>query len=205
MKRSKLLQFITTDFQWFFKNMKQRKPISYFVGNGLMLLGAGLLLFIYYPILQVYLFPKEVGSNANSARSLIEIPKLHIAAPIIENVDPFNEKVYQEELTRGIAHAKGTSLPGKNGSIFLFAHSSDVPWRLSRYNTIFFRLGELNKRDEIIIKKDGKEYKYKVYDKKTVWPSEVKYLTDSKEDQLILQTCTPPGTAFQRLLIFAKP
>lgn len=41
--------------------------------------------------------------------------------------------------------------------------------------------------------------------KKTVWPNEVKYLKEDQGDILILQTCTPIGTALQRLLVFAKP
>lgn len=185
--------------------MFMKRSMSYYLGNGLMILAVSLFLFIYYPIVKIYLFPSFVYSNLNSLNFVIDIPKLKIQAPIIESVDPFNEEEYQEVLKRGVAHAKGTSIPGKGGSIFLFAHSSDVPWRLSYYNTIFFRLGELKNGDEIKITKNGKEYVYKVFDKKTVWPLEVQYLTKTKEDQLILQTCTPPGTSILRLLVFAKP
>ena len=61
------------------------------------------------------------------------------------------------------------------------------------------------KGDIIIISKDRKLYKYKVTDKKTVWPNEVNYLLETKKTQLILQTCVPIGTSFQRLLVFAEP
>lgn len=123
----------------------------------------------------------------------------------MEGVNPFNEEEYRKALEKGVAQAKGTALPGEKGTIFLFAHSSDFPWRITRYNVAFFRLPELQKGDKINIFRNGKEYKYKVTDKKTVWPSEVNYLLDTKKTQLILQTCFPIGTSLQRLLVFAKP
>ena len=77
---------------------------------------------------------------------------------------------------------------------------------MTRFNTVFLRLGELNMGDIISIYKDGKEYTYAVSDKKEVWPNEVSYLVNAEdEDILILQTCTPIGTDLKRLLIFAKP
>ena len=168
------------------------------------------LLWVYYPIITLYLFPQLVSQNVVDTSFSIEIPKIKVQSPVIAFVDPFNEKEYRVALEKGVAHAKGTAIPGEKGTSFLFAHSSDYPWRLSRYNTIFFRLGELNKGDSIIVRKDGKEYRYKVVDKKTVWPNEVSYLVNAQnKDQivktiLILQTCVPIGTAFQRLLIFAE-
>lgn len=70
---------------------------------------------------------------------------------------------------------------------------------------VFFKLEFVKNGDAIIVRKNGTSYIYKVYDKKTVWPNEVKYLKEDQGDILILQTCTPIGTALQRLLVFAKP
>ena len=164
-----------------------------------------LLAFIYYPIVSLYLFPPKIDSEVLTKPFYIKIPKINVAARIIQNVDPFNETEYRKSLEKGVAHAKNTSLPGEKSTMFLFAHSSDSPWRITRYNVAFFRLAELKKGDAIDIFKDGKEYKYKVNYKKTVWPSEVNYLLDTKKNQLILQTCVPIGTSFQRLLVFAVP
>ena len=164
-----------------------------------------ILVFIYYPIISLYLFPKKIDSKVLTKPFYIEIPKINVASQIIPNVDPFNETEYRKSLENGIAHAKDTSLPGEKGTSFLFAHSSDLPWRITRYNVAFFRLPELQKGDIIIISKDRKLYKYKVTDKKTVWPNEVNYLLETKKTQLILQTCVPIGTSFQRLLVFAEP
>lgn len=164
-----------------------------------------LLLFIYYPLLQLYFFPKKTDMNILRSDFYIEIPKINVLSKVVENVDPFNEAVYRKELEKGIAQAKGTSLPDENGTMYLFAHSSDLPWRITKYNVAFFRLAELKKGDVLTIGRRGSIYKYQVTDKKTVWPSDVSFLLESKNKQLILQTCAPIGTSLQRLLVFAKP
>ena len=96
-------------------------------------------------------------------------------------------------------------MPGETGTIFLFAHSSDAPWRLTRYNTVFLRLGGLEPGDEIHITTEKGEFIYRVREKKVVWPNETEYLTNIERDQLILQTCSPVGTDLKRLLVFADP
>ena len=191
--------------------MKKKNPstllrvnkIKALIGNLLIGLSIAIVLFIYYPIIMVYSLPTQI--NKVNADFSIEIPKIKLVSPVIKNVDAFNEKEYRKALIKGIAQAKGSALPGQKGTIFLFGHSSDYPWNLTRYNTIFLRLGDLEKNDLVILKKDGKEYRYRVFDKKVVWPNEVKYLSQNNKTQLILQTCTPIGTAFQRLLVFAEP
>ena len=164
------------------------------------------LTFIYYPYLKELLFPPRITPEVRmSAKFSLEIPSINVFSRVIENVDPYNEGVYLESLKQGVAHAKGTKLPGEGGTVYMFAHSSDVPWRITRYNTAFFKLDLVKNGDEIIVRRNGKEFKYKVFDKKTVWPNEVAYLKEDQGDFLILQTCTPVGTALQRLLVFAKP
>lgn len=175
-----------------------------FFGNVFIFISLLGIFYIYFPLLFLYFFPAKEPMLKNDS-FFIEIPKIKVKSIIIPNVDPFNQKEYREALEKGIAHAKKTSLPGDNGTSFLFGHSSDEPWRITRYNTVFLKLGELNNGDLIIINRNGKKYTYKVSDKKTVWPNEVKYLSPNSENKIILQTCTPIGTALMRLLIFAKP
>lgn len=190
--------------------MKNKKRVTDYIGNLMILLALGGLLFIYFPFIKIYIFPPKIQHTISGKGYYIQIPKINAQSPVILNVDPWNEKEYRQKLKMGVAHAISTSPPGEKGISYLFAHSSDDPWSIGRYNTIFFRLGELNINDEIFIFKDGKKNIYKVKDKKIVWPNEVEYLTkiDSQnikgQYQLILQTCYPIGTAFKRLLIFAE-
>lgn len=187
------------------KSKKQKNSkISKNIGNFLILGSIALFFLLFYPLISVYLFPPKIVDIQTLPDNYISVPRIHAQAPLNFNVDPFNETEYQEVLKRGVAHAKNTSLPGEKGSVFIFAHSSGNPIEISNYNTIFLKLGELQKNDEIKIKKSNKIYTYKVTEKKVVWPSEVEYLEQDK-DQLILQTCWPIGTSLKRLLIFATP
>ncbi len=188
-----------------FNIRKKRQTFSFYISNFLIITSLFGLGYIYFPLLRIYTITPEIKQTLPEKGLFITIPKIGAQSKVIENVDPWNESEYKKALTLGVAQAKGTHLPGENGLIFLFAHSSDNPFQITRYNTIFFKLNQLNNNDSIIITRNGKNYIYKVYDKKIVWPSEIQYLTDKQGDELILQTCTPPGTSLKRLLIFAKP
>ena len=165
------------------------------IGSTLITLSILLLFLIYYPFISLYLFPPSISLQPKSG-SYILIPKINALAPIIENVDPWSEKEYKEALKKGVAKAKDTN--------FYFAHSSLPPWEMTRINTAFLRLSELEPGDQIKIVKDGQEQNFLVSGKKQVWPNEVQFL-QSNSNQLVLQTCTPLGTAFKRLLVFANP
>lgn len=135
----------------------------------------------------------------------IVVPKIAANARIIRNVDTSNESNYLEALKLGVAHAKGTNFPGKGGNIFLFAHSTNYVWDIGDYNAVFYLLHKLDSGDEIHVLFEGVKHTYVVSDKKVVAPDDVKYLTEAtSEETLTLQTCWPPGTTFQRLLVFAK-
>ena len=89
----------------------------------------------------------------------------------------------------------------------MFAHSTDSPINIIRYNAIFYLLRELDRGDEIEVYFAGVKHRYIVTDKKIVEPTDVQYLTptnNESKEQLILQTCWPPGTTLKRLLIFAE-
>lgn len=171
------------------------------IGNICIIISLLLFAIVFTPFFTTYL-PRE--QQKIDTVSSVFIPKINAYAPVLYNVDPFDEKVYKKALTQGVAHAKGSATPGGSGTVYLFAHSSGMPWELTRYNTIFLRLAELSTGDTIYVYKDGSEYTYKVSGKKEVWPGEVSYLINNSTDKtLILQTCSPVGTDLKRLLVFA--
>lgn len=187
------------------KIKRTEKPFAYHLGNLIIALVLLSVFITFWPILEVYLFPPKIKPVAELKGNAITIPKISAQAPLILNVDPWNEKVYKEALTKGVAHAKNTSLPGDVGASFVFAHSSGNPWEITSYNTIFLRLGELMVGDEILITRNHKVYRYVVSDKKSVWPSEISYLENPMENKLTIMTCTPIGTSLKRLLVIAEP
>jgi LPXTG-site transpeptidase (sortase) family protein len=174
-----------------------------FAGNLLIVSSLIFLGFIYLPILRAYL-PSKPEALENPDFS-ISIPKINAYAPLVDNVDPWNESEYRSALEKGVAVSSGFAKPGETGTVYIFAHSSDSPWRISNYNTVFFRLNELRQGDEIKITYGGKSYEYRVNNSVEVWPNEVEALTKATGNQLILQTCTPVGTSLKRLLVFASP
>ena len=152
--------------------------------------------------------PKEQILTPKDPNFSILIPKIGASAKIFPNVDVNNQDQYLPILMQGVAHAAGTVFPGMNGNVYLFAHSTDNFWDVGRYNAVFYLLKDLNKGDEVVIFYQNKRYNYIVTGSKIVNSSDVSDLVNSQnkdKQQLILQTCWPPGTTLQRLLIFAQP
>lgn len=147
--------------------------------------------------------PVEVLVPEDPEFSLV-VPKIGANSRILANIDASDENIYLDALNKGIAHTWGTAFPGEGGHIFLFAHSTDYFWNVSTYNAIFYLLNKLENNDEINIFYNRKKYVYKVIGKEVVSPSEVTYLTrKTNKEFLTLQTCWPPGTTLERLLVFA--
>lgn len=193
------------------RSKKNQKPepisrgIMYYLGNLLIVSSLLLSFIIFYPLIASYLFPPPVKSQEMLPGDYITVPKIKAQAPILFNIDPKNHEVYSETLKHGVAHAKGTYLPGEKGTSFLFAHSSGNPLEQVNYNTVFVKLNELQIGDEILIKRNNKIYKYKVTQKKIVWPTDIQYLEKNNTPGIVIQTCWPIGTSIKRLLVFAAP
>lgn len=135
----------------------------------------------------------------------IVIPKINANAPVVKDVDAFDSNIYQQALSKGIAHAKGTSTPDTAGNTFLFAHSAENWLNASRYNAVFYLLYKLEKGDEFSVYYKGKEYIYKIEEKKTVSAENVEVMnTSSYPRSVTLMTCWPPGTTFQRLMVIGS-
>lgn len=139
----------------------------------------------------------------------IVIEKIAVNAPVVAGVDAGNYNEYMAALTKGVAHARGTALPGsktaENNNVFLFAHSAVDPIQARRYNSIFYLLRKLEKGDRVVTFYKEKRFDYIVFDKRVVEADDVRYLTDpSKEPILTLQTCDPPGSSLRRLIVTAR-
>lgn len=156
--------------------------------------------------------PTDENSNYSLQAKEIEInnfslviPKLDLEVPIIPRVDGNDKVAYFAALQNGVAHYKGTKLPGEGGNIFIFGHSSYYKSDPGKYKTVFRSLNSLVKGDEIEIILNDKSYYYLVSDKKFIEPTETSYLANTASEQLTLMTCWPPGTYQQRLIVIAKP
>lgn len=134
----------------------------------------------------------------------IVVPKIGANAQVMANVDTADYEEYQKALKLGVAHAQGTVLPGEIGNSYYFAHSTLNAWDVPRYNAIFYLLGELEPGDRVVLFYQGNQYDYEVTDKIIAEANDTSWLTAQyNEPTLTLQTCTPPGTTWKRLMVIA--
>jgi LPXTG-site transpeptidase (sortase) family protein len=135
----------------------------------------------------------------------IVIEKIDANAKIIANVNPASEREYTTALGQGVAQALGSTPPGEKGNLYLFSHSTDAPWNIIRFNAIFYLLRELAVGDRVVIFYQNKRYDYIVFDKVVASPTDVSYLTNRYDAPVLtMQTCDPPGTLINRLIVRAK-
>jgi LPXTG-site transpeptidase (sortase) family protein len=135
----------------------------------------------------------------------IVIEKINANSKVVADVDPANEKQYMDALAHGVAAVKDSTQPGQPGNLYIFSHSVDAPWNIVRYNAVFYLLRELEAGDKIVIFYQNKRYDYIVYDKTIVKPTDVSLLTNRYDKPVLtLQTCDPPGTTLNRLIVRAK-
>jgi len=205
-----------------YSNPPTPKKIIFYLGNILLILALVYGTYLYTPLVKAfynYRFIKpeiKVETIAiqnteiqKSNEYLIQIPKILAYTKVIENVSPFDPTEYQKILKNNVvAQTINSDIPGsgKGKMTYVFAHSSTRELEDVRSNAVFYLLGELKLNDLIYIKYHGQEYKYKVYDKKIISPKQIEYLKyrDENKELLILQTCWPIGTDWNRLLVFAE-
>jgi len=132
----------------------------------------------------------------------IYIPKISARSRVIEDVDVTNSAAYLTALKLGVAEAGGLAHPGQVGTTYLFAHSTDSPVNFARYNAVFYLLDKLVSGDRVEISYRSQLYKYAVRSVVVLSAQDTRYLVPQKEkEQLILQTCYPPGTSWKRLVV----
>lgn len=136
----------------------------------------------------------------------IVIEKIGVNAPVVRDVPVSNEDAYIEALKNGVAHASSAPYPSEEpGNVYLFAHSSINFWRLGKYAKVFNLLRKLEPGDNVNVFYEDKQYTYEVLNKEILKGFDTYPLTRTTlEPILTLQTCDPPGTTFNRLVVTAQ-
>jgi len=135
----------------------------------------------------------------------IVIEKLDINAPIVKDVGVLDPESYKNALTEGVAHSSFSNYPSLNpGNVYLFAHASLNFWELGKYATVFNLIRKLEPNDLIHIFFENKMYVYKVVNTEVYQGWDTRPLTrEVIQPVLTLQTCDPPGTILNRLVVTA--
>jgi LPXTG-site transpeptidase (sortase) family protein len=134
----------------------------------------------------------------------IVVPKIGINAPVTAGVDPTNPNEYNKVLATAVAQSSTSFTPDKSGTVYLFSHSTNYDWFVDDLNAVFYLIKNLENGDYIVLFYKGVRYTYRLTEKRIVQPSEISYLVpQAGKRNLILQTCWPPGSTTERLLLFA--
>jgi sortase A len=135
------------------------------------------------------------------------IPKINVDVPV--NYDVGNDYASQmKAMENGVAHFAipgASSHPGQVGNTAIAGHSSNDLIDSGSYKFIFVQLEKLNVGDTIYANYQSKRYTYVVTKTEVVKPTEVnKLVYPTTKPVLTLITCTPIGTATNRLLVTAE-
>jgi sortase A len=137
--------------------------------------------------------PESVAAKAAvKSIGIIKIPKIDVNLPILKDATKKNMLI-------GAGWLSETSRPGDIGNAALAAHRSYT------YGRFFNRLDEIDIGDEFLIEFGGEEYRYTVFNKLVIEPTDRSVLARNKKDRVAtLITCTPIRIATHRLIIQGK-
>lgn len=155
--------------------------------------------------------PQNIVIDPNSTQVSSEprliIPKINVDVPVIYNVG-YDHNSQMDAMQRGVAHFAipgANSVPGQLGNVVLSGHSSNDLFDPGDYKFIFAQLEKLQDGDSIYVHYQSVRYTYTVYKKEVVKPTNVGALLGMEDKPyLTLITCTPLGTATNRLLVKAE-
>lgn len=135
------------------------------------------------------------------------IPKINVDVPVAYDVGTDNAS-QMAAMQNGLAHfpvAGASSHPGEVGNTVLAGHSSNDLFDGGDYKFIFAQLDKLTAGDTIYANYKGKRYTYVVTKTAVVKPTDVNALIyPTTKPVMTLITCTPLGTALNRLLVTAE-
>src|SRR5712672_1329085 len=134
--------------------------------------------------------PGKASISPDQMLTRLQIPKIQVDAIVIEGAS-------RRELSAGPGHMKQTAQPGETGNAVITAHR----------DTFFRHIYELNKGDQIQVRRSGRTFTYEVTGKRIVLPEDVSVIKSTDNAQLTLITCYPTyyiGPAPKRLVVFSR-
>lgn len=151
-----------------------------------------------------------VDPNSNthvSADPRLIIPKINVDVPVVYGVG-YDHDSQMAAMQKGVAHFAipgADSVPGQVGNTVFSGHSSNDLFEPGDYKFVFSQLDKLDTGDTIYVNYNSIRYTYTITKKEVVKPTDVQSLLGmTDKPYLTLITCTPLGTALNRLLIKAE-
>lgn len=135
------------------------------------------------------------------------IPKINVNVPVNYNTTP-DQASQLKAMENGVAYfgiPGANSKPGQVGNTVISGHSSNDFMETGDYKFVFALLERLKPGDIFYLHYNGIRYTYNITKTRVVKPTDVNalvYPTTKPEATLI--TCTPLGTALNRLLVIGE-
>lgn len=127
---------------------------------------------------------------------------------ISSNVESSDERIYNQYLKSGVAHFRGTPLPGDGGNSFIYGHSAVESFFNRHRNlpeTIFSRLNDIDIGQRVLVNRDDDVLEYIVRNKRIVEPNDFSILQPiPNKETVTLMTCWPLGIGTKRLVVVAE-
>lgn len=151
-----------------------------------------------------------VDPNASihvSKASKLIIPKINVDVPVDYNARSDYDS-QMAAMKNGVAYfgiAGADSKPGELGNVPIAGHSSNDFIDTGNYKFVFALLSRMKKGDTFYLHYGGIRYTYTVTRVLVVKPDDISRLqVGNKKPMATLITCTPLGTATNRLLVFGE-
>ena len=126
-----------------------------------------------------------------SAVGRIEIPRIKADFVMVKGTDT-------ADLEKGPGIYSNTNFPGIAGTTAIAGHRTT-------YLAPFRHIDELRKGDRIVIRMPYARFVYRVTGQRSVLPNDVRAAVDYVGyTRLVLSACTPPFSAAERLLVYAR-
>lgn len=115
--------------------------------------------------------------------------------------------VDSNDLSKGLIHLPGSSLPGEKGNLFISGHSALPLFFLGNdKRALFAKLPNIKTGDVITVSALGTKFTYEVTEIKIVKPEDMSVILppDNIDRYISLMTCFPPGLNTKRLVVIGK-
>lgn len=182
------------------KKSSRMRAVIIVVFAVLLLLGIYILVLYMSPRLVPVFKKNSVVNDQEDTSNRLTIPSTGINVAIKEGGE--------EQLEHGAWHRfpeRGN--PELGGNFILSAHS--FVWGITpdqvTEKSYFYTLKDVNVGDEISVRWNYKDYKYKVDQTFDVKPNQIEIEKPSIEPKLTIYTCTESGSADGRVVVVAKP
>ena len=158
---------------------------------------------LLFASVQAYITPGTFGADPR-----LIIPNINVDVPIVWDANASDQTSLNAAMDNGVAWFNipgANARPGELGNFVVSGHSSNDWLEQGDYKFIFARLEQMKVGDVIYANYNSKRYAYNVTRIEVVKPTDVQALTKPvTKPTITLVTCTPLGTALNRLLIFAE-